>query len=177
MGSKWSWIFGILTASGFFLALLIWAPSQQPTGRDWAVAAIGAALGATSAALIATFIFHAHPRTKQEPGASSTSASTATPAPARKMSIAGPGRTHGKLTASLNIQTGSHLVRWKSNNRITGRLDPAEEGDGWAVLYGNDLQQQRFTASAGELLGHAESLTQGMEMIEARARKMSTQQK
>lgn len=35
MSSKWSWIFGILTASGLLLTLLIWAPAQQPTGRDW----------------------------------------------------------------------------------------------------------------------------------------------
>jgi hypothetical protein len=174
MSSKWSWTFGILTASGFLLTLLIWAPSQQPTGRDWSALTIGAALGGTTAALISTFIFHAHPRMTGKATPSTTSTSTARPAPARGFSIAVPGRTeHGKLTASLNMETGSHLVRWKSNKRVAGRLDPAEEGDGWVVLYGSDLQQQKFSSPEGERLGAAESLAQGMEMIEARASKTS----
>lgn len=172
MSSKWSWIFGILTASGFLLTLLIWAPSQQPTGRDWSAVAIGAALGATTALLISTFVFHAHPRTTRKASPSATSASTVGRAPAQGFSIAVPGRTeHGKLTTSLNMQTGSHLARWKSNKKVAGRLDPAEEGDGWVVFYGSDLQQQKFSSPQGELLGAAESLRQGMEMIEARASK------
>lgn len=174
MSSKWSWIFGILTASGLLLTLLIWAPTQQPTGRDWSALVIGAALGATTAALISTFVFHAHPRTTGKATPSTTPVSTAKPAPDRGFSIAVPGLTkHGKLTAHWNMETGSHLVKWKSNKRVVGRLDPAEEGDGWVVLYGSDLQQQKFSSPEGERLGAAESLEQGMEMIEARAGKTS----
>lgn len=172
MSSKWSWIFGILTAFGILLTLLIWAPTQQPTGRDWSAFAIGASLGATAAALISTFIFHAHPRTGSKATPSATSASPVKPAPSRGFSAAVPGLTkHGKLTAHWNLDTGSHLVKWASNRRVVGRLDPAEEGGGWLVLYGSDLRQEKFSSPEGELLGAAESLEDGMDMIEARAKR------
>lgn len=174
MSSKWSWIFGILTASAYVLTFLIWMPSQQVTGRDLSAAAIGAALGGTTAALISAFIFHVHPRMTGKNAQSKTSASMARNAPARGSYIAVPGRKeHGKLVANLNTNSGSYLVRWKSNTRVAGRLDPAEEGGGWVVLYGGDLQQHKFSSPEGERLGAAESFTRGMEMIEVRASRTS----
>lgn len=175
MSSKWSWIFGILTASGFVLAFLFWEVTQDVSGRDVAAVAIGFALGATTAALIATFVFHAPPRPSGEPDAGANlPPETGKPAPARIPSVSIPGRTeHGKLTADWNMHTGSHLVRWKSNKQVTERLDPAEEGEGWVVLYGNNLQQDRFTSPEGERLGAAESLKQGMAMMEGRTSRMN----
>lgn len=62
MNSKWSWIFGILTAAAFVFGLVFFLVTQQLTNRDWAVLGIGALVGATAAALVATFIFHSEAR-------------------------------------------------------------------------------------------------------------------
>lgn len=94
------------------------------------------------------------------------------PAPSRGFSVAVPGLTkHGNLTAHWNMDTGSHLVKWASNRRVVGRLDPAEEGGGWVVLYGSDLRQEKYSSPEGERLGAAVSLEDGMEIIEAWARR------
>jgi len=65
VSNKWSWTFGILTAAAFAFAVIFFAVSQQPTGRDWAVLMIGALVGATAAALVATFVFHSDLRSRK----------------------------------------------------------------------------------------------------------------
>lgn len=65
VSNKWSWIFGILTAAAFVLAGVFFVVTQQLTGRDWAVLTIGALVGATVAALVATFLFHADSRARR----------------------------------------------------------------------------------------------------------------
>ena len=166
MSSKWSRFFGILTATGFVVAFLFWVVTQDMSGRDIAAVCLGFVLGATTAALIATFILPGSPRPSSEPDVIAAT-KTGKPAPARIPSVSVPGRTeHGKLPAEWNMRTVSHLVRWKSNKQVTGRLDPTEESDGWEVLYGNKLQQDRFTSPEGERLGKAESVKRGIAIIE-----------
>lgn len=65
MSNKWTWVFAILTAASFALALVFFVATQEVTGRDWVVLGIGALLGATAAALIGTFIFHSSGRAKK----------------------------------------------------------------------------------------------------------------
>lgn len=65
MSKKWSWVFGILTAAAFVLGVIFFAVTQQLSGRDWAVLGIGGLFGATAAALVATFVFHADARAKK----------------------------------------------------------------------------------------------------------------
>ncbi|MGP5381410.1 hypothetical protein ACTXL8_04365 [Glutamicibacter arilaitensis] len=62
MSNKWSWVFGILTAAAFVFGIAFFAVTQELTGRDWVVLGIGTLLGATAAALAATFIFHSNGR-------------------------------------------------------------------------------------------------------------------
>lgn len=57
MGSKWSWIFGILTAAAFAFGIVFFAVTQQISDRDWVVLGIGALLGSTLSALVAAHLF------------------------------------------------------------------------------------------------------------------------
>lgn len=77
---------------------------------------------------------------------------------------------HGRLTAHWNIRTNSHLVEWSSNGKVVGRLDPGKAG-GWDVFYGEDAQPHGYSLMEGELLGAADTLERGMEMLEAKANK------
>jgi hypothetical protein len=65
VSNKWTWIFGILTASAFVLAIVFFVASQDVTERDWTVFGIGALLGATASALVAVFIFHSSGRARK----------------------------------------------------------------------------------------------------------------
>lgn len=65
MSSKWTWVFAILTAASFAFGFVFFVATQEVTGRDWVVLGIGALLGATATALIATFIFHSSGRAKK----------------------------------------------------------------------------------------------------------------
>lgn len=65
MSSKWTWVFAILTAASFAFGLVFFVATQEVTGRDWVVLGIGALLGATATALIATFTFHSSGRAKK----------------------------------------------------------------------------------------------------------------
>lgn len=65
MSKKWTWAFAILTAASFAFGLVFFVVTQEVNGRDWAVLGIGALLGATATALIATFIFHSGGRAKK----------------------------------------------------------------------------------------------------------------
>lgn len=65
MSNLWTWVFAILTAAAFVFGLVFFAATQEVTGRDSAVLGIGALLGATATALIATFIFHSSGRAKK----------------------------------------------------------------------------------------------------------------
>lgn len=58
----WSWVFGILTAAAAALGVIFFAATQQISGRDWIVLGIGGLIGATVAAMVATFVFHADAR-------------------------------------------------------------------------------------------------------------------
>lgn len=62
MSNKWSWAFGILTTAAFVFGIVFFAVTQELTVRDWVVLGIGTLLGATTAALSATFIFHSNER-------------------------------------------------------------------------------------------------------------------
>jgi|GEM_PF-5421679 len=65
MSSKWTWAFAILTAASFVFGFVFFVVTQDVTGRDWVGLGIGALLGATATALIATFIFHSSGRAKK----------------------------------------------------------------------------------------------------------------
>lgn len=66
MSGKWTWVFGILTAGAFLLGIVFFVATQQLLGRDWVVLGIGALIGTTATALLATFVFHSDDRAKRQ---------------------------------------------------------------------------------------------------------------
>lgn len=62
MGSKWTWVFAILSVSAFAFGIVFFVVTQTITGRDWSTLGIGALVGGTITGLIATFVFHADER-------------------------------------------------------------------------------------------------------------------
>ncbi|GEP49273.1 hypothetical protein FVP74_07445 [Microbacterium saccharophilum] len=74
MSNTWSWVFGILTAAAAALGVIFFAATQQVSGRDWIVLGIGGLIGATVAALVATFVFHSDARKNRLASAAATAA-------------------------------------------------------------------------------------------------------
>ncbi len=74
MSSRWSWVFGILTAAATALGVLFFAATQQVTGRDWIVLGIGGLIGTTCAALVGTFLFHSARRAERTTAIAATEA-------------------------------------------------------------------------------------------------------
>ncbi|WP_102191278.1 hypothetical protein [Microbacterium aurantiacum] len=69
-----------------------------------------------------------------------------------------PGVTlHGRMRASLNIQTGAHKVTWATNRKFAGTLRAGAK-DGWDVYDVDD-----------ELLGWRPDIRAGMELLEETA--------
>lgn len=158
MSSRWSWVFGIVTAAGFVLAVIFFIATQQITGRDWVVLAIGLVLGAMSSALVSTFIYHRFQRPQERAERTkSTGAQTegSMRAHAGRASIGVPGQVrHGKLYTSLNIRTRVHTVYWKSNKLPAGELHPGPGGS--FVVFDEE----------GEHIGSAPTVQDGMDLIE-----------